>query len=175
LLLQGHYYLKDQIDSSHTFLYGHRYWPQVKRAIADHAATWTQTNDSLADQILKIANRVANELKIDVSLVVGITAAGFMTVQQAGLEAFNATAGEVLLDSKHAKKSPEQMLKERAKDDSQGFFGFLLEFHDCKFNSIVPERMFRQRMTTTTILSPWTSLTPRNPCSNDRGEGNEYS
>jgi len=136
----------------------------VKRAIADHAATWTQTNDSLADQILKIANRVANELKIDVSLV-----------QQAGLEAFNATAGEVLLDSNHAKKSPEQMLKERAKDDSQGFFGFLLEFHDCKFNSIVPERMFRQRMTTTTILSPWTSLTPRNPCSNDRGEGNEYS
>jgi ferredoxin len=125
LLLQGQYYLNDQIDSSHTFLYGHRYWPQVKRAIADHAAAWAQTNDSLADQILKVANRVADELKIDVSLVVGITATGFMTVQQAGLEAFNATTGEVLLDSKHARKSPEQVLKDRAKDDSQGLFGFL--------------------------------------------------
>jgi ferredoxin len=125
LLLQGKYYLKDQIDSSHTFLYGHRYWSHVKRAIADHAATWTQTNDALADQILKVANRVAKELKINVDLVVGITAAGFMTVQQAGLEAFNATTGEVQIDSKHARKSPEQVLKERAKDDSQGFFGFL--------------------------------------------------
>lgn len=125
LLLQGQYYLKDQIDSSHTFLYGHRYWPQVKRAIADHAATWAQTNDSLADQILAVANRVAHELKIDVALVVGITAVGFMTVQQVGLEAFNAAKGQVLLDSKHAKKSAEQVLKERARDDSQGLFGFL--------------------------------------------------
>src|SRR4029453_641726 len=33
LLLQGHFYLKDQIDSSHTFLYGHRFWPRVKRAV----------------------------------------------------------------------------------------------------------------------------------------------
>ena len=125
LLLQGQYYLKDQIDSSHTFLYGHRYWPQVKRGISDYAATWTPTNESLADQILKVANGVANEFKVDVTLVVGITAAGFMTVQQAGLEAFNSTTGEVLLDPKHAKKSPEQVLRERAKDDSQGFFGFL--------------------------------------------------
>ena len=124
LLLQGQYYLKDQIDSSHTFLYGHRYWPQVKRAIADHAASSVQTK-SLADQILEVANKVAHELKIDVALVVGITAVGFMTVQQVGLEAFNAAKGEVLLDSKHAKKSAEQVLKERAKDDSQGLFGFL--------------------------------------------------
>ena len=33
LLMQGNYYLKDQIDSSHTFLYGHRYWPEVKAAV----------------------------------------------------------------------------------------------------------------------------------------------
>jgi len=37
LLMQGKYYLKDQIDSSHTFLYGHRYWPQVKAAVQKHA------------------------------------------------------------------------------------------------------------------------------------------
>ncbi|MBA2702519.1 MAG: hypothetical protein H0U60_01530, partial [Blastocatellia bacterium] len=33
LLMQGHYELKEQIDSSHTFLYGHRYWPQVKKTV----------------------------------------------------------------------------------------------------------------------------------------------
>src|SRR5436190_14975559 len=36
LLMQGNYYLRNQIDSSHVFLYGHRYWPQVKRSIAEH-------------------------------------------------------------------------------------------------------------------------------------------
>src|SRR6266545_1841355 len=39
LQLQGKYYLKDQIDSSHAFLYGTRYWPQVKAAVAEYAAT----------------------------------------------------------------------------------------------------------------------------------------
>src|SRR5438067_12156916 len=40
LLLQGDYELKDQIDTSHRFLYGHRFWPQVKRALAAHADEW---------------------------------------------------------------------------------------------------------------------------------------
>src|ERR1041385_6389015 len=43
LLLQGKYFLKDQIDSSHTFLYGHRYWPEVKAAVQKHA------NGSISD------------------------------------------------------------------------------------------------------------------------------
>src|SRR5437868_8506268 len=40
LLLQGDYELKDQIDTSHRFLYGHRFWPQVKRAVEEHAKEW---------------------------------------------------------------------------------------------------------------------------------------
>src|SRR5919202_595707 len=40
LLLQGDYYLKDQIDSSHAFLYGHRFWPQVKKAVEERAASF---------------------------------------------------------------------------------------------------------------------------------------
>src|SRR5918912_4051138 len=40
LLLQGRYQLKDQLDTSHTFLYGHRYWPEVKRATTAHAASF---------------------------------------------------------------------------------------------------------------------------------------
>ena len=48
-----------------------------------------------------------------------------MTLQQAGLEAFKNAKGELLIDRKAAKRSPEQVLRDRARDDSQGFLGFL--------------------------------------------------
>src|SRR5436309_8622881 len=76
LLLQGDYELKDQIDSSHQFLYGHRYWPQVKKAVEQNAEEWhrlqsgsdetSQTKvyaTSLADQIVAVARGVAQQLK----------------------------------------------------------------------------------------------------------------
>ena len=126
LLLQGDYELKDQVDGSHAFLYGHRFWPQVKNAVEQHADSFNQTlRVSLADQILAVARGLAQTAKQDESLVAGITAVAFMTVQQVGIAAFKAAAGTVAIEKKHAKKSPEQILRDRAKDDSQGLFGFL--------------------------------------------------
>lgn len=126
LLLQGNYLLKDQIDSSHTFLYGHRYWPQVKRAVEDYAAQFQGRPElKLADAIRDVARGVAVAAKADESLLVGITAAAFMTIEQAGLDAFKRAEGRMLIDAKHARQSPAQVLKARAKDDSQGMFGFL--------------------------------------------------
>ena len=121
LLMQGNYRLKDQIDSSHTFLYGHRFWPEVKTAVQNYAH---QFNDggALSDEILSVAQNAA---KVDQSLVIGITAVAFMTIRQAGLAAFEAAPGKMLLDKKHARKSPAEVLRERAVDDSQGFFAFL--------------------------------------------------
>ena len=122
LLMQGKFYLKDQIDSSHTFLYGHRYWPEVKSAVQKHARAFSAgDNRSLADQILS----VAGQLKVEQSLVIGITAVAFMTIRQAGLATFEAAPGQMLIDKKHARKSPSEVLRERAVDDSQGFFSFL--------------------------------------------------
>src|SRR2546428_13121829 len=37
LLLQGDYELKNQIDTSHRFLYGHRFWPGAKKAVEQYA------------------------------------------------------------------------------------------------------------------------------------------
>ncbi|MEK6282335.1 MAG: 2Fe-2S iron-sulfur cluster-binding protein [Acidobacteriota bacterium] len=124
LLLQGDFHLQNQIDSSHKFLYGHRYWPEVKKALEASATNFKEVVP-LADQILTVAREVAAAAKVDESLTIGITAVGFMTVQQAGLTAFKDAKGEMLLDRKFAKKSPEQVLRERAVDDSQGFLGFL--------------------------------------------------
>ena len=126
LLMQGHYELKDQIDSSHTFLYGHRYWPQVKKAVAALADASDAGNQTqLSDQIFVVARETSAIVNVDPALLIGITAVAFMTIQQAGLAAFKNAPGAMLLDKKHAKKSPDQVLSERAKDDSQGLFGFL--------------------------------------------------
>jgi ferredoxin len=124
LLMQGNYHLKGQIDSSHTFLYGHRYWPEVKIAVQKHAREFSDTA-SLSDQILSVAHKVATHLKVESPLVIGITAVAFMTIRQAGLAAFEAAPGKMLIDKKHARKSPADILRERAVDDSQGLFSFL--------------------------------------------------
>ena len=125
LLIQGNYQLKNQIDSSHTFLYGHRYWPEVKRETEKHAREFSDAGVPLSDQILAAAQKAAQQAKVDRSLVVGITAVAFMTARQVGLEAFEGAAGKTQIDRKHARKSPEHVLSERAKDDSQGLLGFL--------------------------------------------------
>lgn len=125
LLLQGHYYLRDLISSSHTFLYGHRFWPKVKTAVEEFASDFSSTKTSLAEQITNVAQGVARDLRIDSSLLVGITAVAFMTVQQVGVAAFKNASGDMLVPPKHATKTPEQVLRERAKDDSQGILGFL--------------------------------------------------
>ena len=115
LLLQGTYELKDQIDSSHRFVYGHRFWPEVNKAVEQYADAFADDSGrSLADHILKVAWAIAQQSrKRDESLLVGITAIAFMTVLQTGLPAFKAAPGTLAIDSKHAKKSPEQILRER--------------------------------------------------------------
>ena len=126
LLLQGTYELKDQVDSSHAFLYGHRFWPEVKKAVEQHADSFDQTSRvSLTDQILLVADSASKALKKDESLLIGITAVAFMTIQQAGLAAFKSAPGAISIDRKHAKRSPDQILRDRAKEDSQGLLGFL--------------------------------------------------
>ena len=126
LLMQGSWYLKDQPDSSHTFLYGHRFWPEVKRAVARLASAGeVPAGRTLAEVVLGVAREAAAERKVEESLTVGISAVGLMTLQQVGLEEFKRTPGEVLIDRRHLKRTPEEIVRERAKDDGQGLFGFL--------------------------------------------------
>lgn len=125
LLIQGNYQLKDQIDSSHTFFYSHRFWPEVKTAVQKYAREFNGSETALSDQIVAVAQDAAKQAKVDQSLVIGITAVAFMTIRQTGLAAFEAAPGRMLIDKKHARKSPADVLRERAVDDSQGFFAFL--------------------------------------------------
>ena len=133
LSLEGAFLLKDQIDFSHEFLYGHRYWAPVKAAVSELAAsTNAPASLDLATQVRSVASKVANETQVDASCVVGITAVAFMTLQQVGAEAFRLAPGAV---RKLSKKSPEQILKDRARDDKQPFL--LSLFNPDKIFSII--------------------------------------
>lgn len=123
--MQGDFGLADRIDSSHYFLYGHRFWPQVKSAIEKRAESDDPKFEDLNSEIGKIAKTAAEAVKTDVSLTLGIAAAGLMTLVQVGINAFRAAKGETAKPKGIMSKSPSAVLAERAKDDSQGVFGFL--------------------------------------------------
>jgi ferredoxin len=125
LLMQGNYRLADQIDSSHSFLYAHRHWRVVKDATTERADSFANEATTLADEIRAVARRAAERAKVDESLLVGIAAVALMTVAQVGLAEFKASPGGVKVGGKFARQSPAQVLRERARDDSQGLMGFL--------------------------------------------------
>lgn len=125
LAMLGKYELADQIDTSHSFLYGHRYWTKTKKSIVNEAAEFKNGDLSLTDIIQGIAITVAEKKQVDRSLTTAIAAVGLMTLVQTGLEAFTAASGEIAEPNGLMAKSPEAIVRERAEDDGQGIFGFL--------------------------------------------------
>ena len=123
--MQGDFELKNQIDTSHHFLYGHRFWKTVKAAIEAEAVVFTDQSHDLTTEIKQIGMLVAEKLKIERQMVNAMVAIGLMTLNQAGLDAFKAASGEVEKPSGIMSKSPNAVTAERAKDDSQGLLGFL--------------------------------------------------
>lgn len=141
LILKGKYLLSDQVDESAHFLYGHRYWPQVKQAVASYAETSNFTTP-LHEQIADVATKVAAQVNADKSLLTGITAVAFMTLEQVGLETMKQPA---VMTVQHANKAPEQIVTERNTDDSQGVFGFLRTVDKrftVTFNENIPAAKF---------------------------------
>ena len=120
LRLDGNFRLADQVDSSHWFLYGHRYWPQVKAAIVERAES-KGAPSSL--ELPAVIREIARGIKADESLVIGITAVGLMTLQQVELAAFRAGSGRVQPPEGLLAKSPGQIVAARKKNDSQGIVG----------------------------------------------------
>ena len=123
--LQGDFELKDQVDTSHHFLYGHRYWKTVKAAIEAEAVVFTNQTPTLIEEIKAIGMLVAEKLKVERQMVNAIVTIGLATLNQTGIEAFKAATGEVEMPEGIMSKSPNAVIAHRAKDDSQGVFGFL--------------------------------------------------
>ncbi len=124
-VLQGDYELKNQIDSSHKFLYAHRFWAETKAEIETRAASFNNDSAELSAVIEEIAQAVAAKVKADQSLTLSIAAVGLMTLNQTGFEAFKNAPGAIEKPKGILAKSPDQIVKARLEDDSQGIFGFL--------------------------------------------------
>jgi ferredoxin len=117
--LMGNWRLADQVDSSHRFFYAHRFWPQIKSAI-QHADVQDEDLAALASRVSDAAARTA---RVDRERLLGLTLAGLMTLRQSGVEAFSGP-GVVQLPVRAQALSPHQVMKQRARDDGQGIFGF---------------------------------------------------
>lgn len=124
IAMQGNFGLLDKIDSSHRFLYGHRFWPQVKNAVIEHVDSLDPFS-SLEAEIRAIAKEAAVAAKTNESLTTAIAAVGLMTLVQAGYNDLKNAPGIAAKPEGIMTKTPEQIVEERAKDDSQGLLGFL--------------------------------------------------
>src|SRR5215203_2839810 len=65
LAMQGDFALDNKIDTSHSFLYGHRYWKAVKAAIEAESQVFENESIDLAEEIKQIAAMVAEKVKAD--------------------------------------------------------------------------------------------------------------
>ena len=130
LLLEGEYRLASQIDTSPRFLYGHRFWAEVKQATLEYANKFdgnearNLTND-LVTVTRDIAQTAARIVKVDASLLNGITLVALMTLRQTGLAAFSEAIDAKAVRAMHSNKQPAEILRERTREEGQGIFGFL--------------------------------------------------
>ncbi|MBK7705367.1 MAG: (2Fe-2S)-binding protein [Acidobacteria bacterium] len=124
-VIQGDFTLIDQIDLSHSFLYGHRFWKDVKHEIKHRAESFDGETVDVAAEARSIADVAAKTAKVDASLLIGLAAIGLMTLVQVGWDEFKRSPGTTGTPHGLLTKNPDQIVAERAKDDSQGVFGFL--------------------------------------------------
>jgi ferredoxin len=124
--LMGRWRLSDQVSSSHRFLFAHRYWPQVKSAVQGYSGPGP---DELAALVSAVAEAGARTARVDREFLLGMTAVALMTLRQVGVEAFAAAPATVHLSERSRALSPHQVLRNRARDDWQGVFGFTRGIH----------------------------------------------
>jgi ferredoxin len=124
-VIQGDYDLTDQIDTSHTFLYGHRYWKDVKTEMRHRAEAFTGDSIDIAEEARSIAAAATKTAGVGESLLIGMAAIGLMTLVQVTWEEFKRSPGTTGTPHGMLTMSPDQIVAERAKDDGQGLFGFL--------------------------------------------------
>jgi ferredoxin len=122
--MDGDFGLVDKIDTSHSFLYGHRFWPQVKAVITKRTTSVEGVKDLIAE-IQAVAQAASAESKATKELATAISAVGLMTLNQVGLDEFTKTPGSIKKPSGIMTKSPDAIVAARKRDDSQGLLGFL--------------------------------------------------
>jgi len=121
LRIAGRWRLADQRHTSHYFLFGHRYWPEVWDELLRFASRPVAPGSlDLAAQVQEVARLVAARLGVDVSRVVGITAVAVRTLQQVGPGSDVPAAVPATPAAEH----PDQIVARRTRS-GQGLWSFL--------------------------------------------------
>lgn len=140
--LMGQWRLADHIGRSHRFFFAHRYWPQIKTAIQSFDG---QPDADLAVLVGQLSDAAARTARVDREFLLGLMAAGLMTLRQVGIERFAAEPSTIHLEDRVRALSPHQLLKQRHRDDGQGLFGFTKTVNKrwtVTFDEGVPEAKF---------------------------------
>ncbi len=125
LALQGDWDLAEQVDTSHRFLYGSRFWPSVKQAILRRNDEFSGDEADIEAEISAVADQVSRETGAETNLTMGIAAVGLMTLRQAGLEKFSSAKGDGYKPSGLMKQSPDKIVEARTSEPGRGILGFL--------------------------------------------------
>lgn len=124
LLLYGEYELQKGLDRSVEFLYGSRFWQEMRNAVVQTCDGASQPESlSLENHIRNLGKEVADRQGVEVSLALGIAAVALMVLRQIGLQAFR---GEGATGGKPARTlSPEAVIRRRERPRKKSFFDFL--------------------------------------------------
>jgi ferredoxin len=129
LRLEGTWRLDRQRETSHWFLFGHRYWRPVREAVQAFASRPVAPGSlDLAAQVQSIARDLGARLQVDPSWLVGIVAVGVRTLQQAGLPDLpeddddRSDTGPLI---GLPETQPDRIVARRGRGESQGLWGFL--------------------------------------------------
>lgn len=147
LRINGRWRLDEQREMSHWFLFGHRYWSDVREAVRAYAARPVAPGSlDLAAQVQQVAGATAERLKVDVSWLVGITAVAMRTLQQVGLPDIpdgEAPRPERMIGG--AETAPDRIVSRREAGQSRRLFSFLRgrrRSFDVTFDERPPARAF---------------------------------
>jgi len=126
LLLEGDYRLTSQVDASAHFLYGHRFWAEVKQEVLEYAKRFDENATlDFASVTRELAQTISRHVKADASLLTGITLVAMMTLRQTGFVIFSQSSDAKAIRAMHTGKKPDEIVRERERDEGQGVFGFL--------------------------------------------------
>ena len=120
MTLAGRWRLADNIDGSHTFLYGHQHWPVVRRLTLDFAQRPPGSLD-LGAQVQELASRVAGAANTSPTEVMGISAVGLRTLQQVGPDALEGSHGTAAGPGLYRRRTAQQIVDARERGPRKGW------------------------------------------------------
>lgn len=115
----GHHLDPAGVDSSHRFLYGHRFWPRVRAALLAQGLA----EGPFATRTIHLAEAATRTARVDADQLLGIAAVAVHTISLVGRDTFAAAPGHILVPKATLLETPSQVLRRRARNRPEGVLG----------------------------------------------------